>query len=181
MGLLRSETTSWSLIDSFCQKGKIYGRRKALALSNISFLVSFQSLKFSILHSSLFTLHSSLFTLHFSLFTLHSSLFTLHLIPPLSRLSNCPALPCSPKSFISNRCRVFEMSELEKPVRLTISPGLKASNTRMQMRYSLLLMHFSFNKKERNVGKCCSTRVTICCHSSFEGLTRGLSAISKND
>ena len=66
-----------------------------------------------------------------------------YLIPPLSRLSNCPALPCSPKSFISNRCRVFEMSELEKPVRLTISPGLKASNTRMQMRYSLLLNVYS--------------------------------------
>ena len=74
---------------------------------------------------------------------LYSSPFTLHLIPPLSRLSNCPALPCSPKSFISNRCRVFEMSELEKPVRLTISPGLKASNTRMQMRYSLLLNVYS--------------------------------------
>ena len=174
MGLLRSETTSWSLIDSFCQKGKIYGRRKALALSNISFLVSFQSLKFSILHSSPFSLYSLLFTFHFSL-------FTFHLITPLSRLSNCPALPCSPNSFISNRCRVFDMSELEKPVRLTISPGLKASNTRMQMRYSLLLMPFSFNNKDRKAGKCCSTRATICCHSSFEGLTRGLSAISKND
>ena len=88
-------------------------------------------------------LYSSPFTLHPSLFTLHFSLFTLHLIPPLSRLSNCPALPCSPKSFISNRWRVFEMSELEKPVRLTISPGLKASNTRMQMRYSLLLNVYS--------------------------------------
>ena len=96
-----------------------------------------------LLYSSPFTLHPSLFTLHSSFFTLHSSLFTLHLIPPLSRLSNCPALPCSPKSFISNRCRVFEMSELEKPVRLTISPGLKASNTRMQMRYSLLLNVYS--------------------------------------
>ena len=96
------------------------------------------------LHSSPFTLHSSLFVLHFSFFTLRSSLFTLHLIPPpLSRLSNCPALPCSPKSFISNRWRVFEMSELEKPVRLTISPGLNASNTRMQMRYSLLLNVYS--------------------------------------
>ena len=92
---------------------------------------------------SLFSFLFSLFTLHSSLFTLHSSLFILHLIPPLSRLSNCPALPCSPKSFISNRCRVFEMSELEKPVRLTISPGLKASNTRMQMRYSLLLNVYS--------------------------------------
>ena len=98
---------------------------------------------FFTLRSSLFTLHSSFFTLRSSLFTLHSSLFTLHLIPPLSRLSNCPALPCSPKSFISNRWRVFEMSELEKPVRLTISPGLKASNTRMQMRYSLLLNVYS--------------------------------------
>ena len=81
--------------------------------------------------------------LYSSLFTLRSSLFVLHLIPPLSLLSNCPALPCSPKSFISNRWRVFEMSELEKPVRLTISPGLKASNTRMQMRYSLLLNVYS--------------------------------------
>ena len=100
---------------------------------------------FFTLRSSLFTLHSSLFTLRSSLFVLHSSFFTLHssLNPPLSRLSNCPALPCSPKSFISNRWRVFEMSELEKPVRLTISPGLKASNTRMQMRYSLLLNVYS--------------------------------------
>ena len=110
-------------------------------MSSPLFFVLYSS--FFTFHFSLFSFLFSLFSFHSSLFTLHSSLFTLHLIPPLSRLSNCPALPCSPKSFISNRWRVFDMSELEKPVRLTISPGLKASNTRMQMRYSLLLNVYS--------------------------------------
>ena len=99
-----------------------------------------------------------------------------YLIPPLSRLSNCPALPCSPKSFISNRWRVFDMSELEKPVRLTISPGLKASNTRMQMRYSFLLNVYSPMSLSRNLGTFCSTVVNMFLHSSSEGSVSGLSA-----